>query len=168
MEACRNPFGRWPHPGSRIQLKIPTESSKNRRQKILAKRLGELRSRPLNRVMNSHAPARSRRAAEHSSFQRFSFQPFSSTQIPLFPRNPLFPASGLATGSLNGLNPKSKFLVFINPKTCWASLLFTRSLVDDPILQNRYKNPRHFTEWPPLKTCLKTQPPLKKPCIYMA
>ena len=29
---------------------------------------------------------------------------------PLFPRNPLFPASGLATGSLNGLNPKSKFL----------------------------------------------------------
>jgi hypothetical protein len=25
-------------------------------------------------------------------------------------RNPLFPASGLATGSLNGLNPKSKFL----------------------------------------------------------
>ena len=24
--------------------------------------------------------------------------------------NPLFPASGLATGSLNGLNPKSKFL----------------------------------------------------------
>jgi hypothetical protein len=24
--------------------------------------------------------------------------------------NPLFPASGLATGSLNGLNPKSNFL----------------------------------------------------------
>ena len=29
-----------------------------------------------------------------------------------FPRNPLFPASGLATGSFNGLNPKSKFLAF--------------------------------------------------------
>jgi hypothetical protein len=27
---------------------------------------------------------------------------------------PLFPASGLATGSLNGLNPKSKFLAFIH------------------------------------------------------
>jgi hypothetical protein len=53
-----------------------------------------------------------RRAAEHSSFQRFSFQHFSFAQIPLFPRNPLFPASGLATGSLNGLNPKSKFLAF--------------------------------------------------------
>jgi hypothetical protein len=25
-------------------------------------------------------------------------------------RNPLFPASGLATGSFNGLHPKSKFL----------------------------------------------------------
>jgi hypothetical protein len=36
--------------------------------------------------------------------------------------------------------------------------LFTRSLVDDPILQNRYKNRRHFTEWPPLKTSQKTQP----------
>jgi hypothetical protein len=81
-------------------------------KEILAKRLEELRSRSKNSVINSHAPARSRRAAEHSSFQRFSFQPFSSTQIPLFPRNPLFPASGLATGSLNGLNPKSKFLVF--------------------------------------------------------
>ena len=28
--------------------------------------------------------------------------------------NPLFPASGLAIGSLNGLNPKSKFLAFIH------------------------------------------------------
>ena len=42
--------------------------------------------------MNSHDPARSRRAAEHSSFQSFSFQHFSSTQIPPFPRNPHFPA----------------------------------------------------------------------------
>jgi hypothetical protein len=40
--------------------------------------------------------------------------------------------------------------------------------VDDPILQNRYKNRRHFTELPPLKTSQKTQPSLKKPCIYMA
>jgi hypothetical protein len=30
--------------------------------------------------------------------------------------NPLFPASGLAIGSLNGLNPKSKFLAFIKSK----------------------------------------------------
>jgi hypothetical protein len=29
---------------------------------------------------------------------------------PLFPCNPIFPASGLATGSFNGLHPKSKFL----------------------------------------------------------
>lgn len=48
---------------------------------------------------------RFRRSAEHSSFQRFSF-----TQIPLFPRNPLFPACGPATRSFNGLHPKNKFL----------------------------------------------------------
>ncbi len=35
--------------------------------------------------------------------------------------NPLFPASGLATGSLNGLNPKSKFLAFINPTAVSSS-----------------------------------------------
>jgi len=29
---------------------------------------------------------------------------------PLFPRNPLFPASGPATRSFNGLHPKSNFL----------------------------------------------------------
>ena len=57
--------------------------------------------------------ARFRRSAEHSSFQRFSFQHLSFTQIPLFPRNPLFPASGPATRSLNGLHTKSKFLAAI-------------------------------------------------------
>ena len=31
--------------------------------------------------------------------------------------NPLFPASGLATGSLNGINPKSKFLALATQST---------------------------------------------------
>jgi len=43
-------------------------------------------------AVNPSDTAKSRRPAEHSSFQRFSFQHFSFTQIPLFPRNPLFPA----------------------------------------------------------------------------
>ena len=34
----------------------------------------------------------------------------TGTNDPFLHVNPLFPASGLATGSLNGLNPKSKFL----------------------------------------------------------
>ena len=33
-----------------------------------------------------------------------------TSSYPLFPRNPLFPASGLATGSFHGLHTKSKFL----------------------------------------------------------
>jgi hypothetical protein len=33
-------------------------------------------------------------------------------------------------------------------------------------LQNRYKNHRHFTEWPPLKTSQKTQP-LQKILVFM-
>ena len=72
---------------------------------------------------------KSRRPAEHSSFQRFSFQHFSFNLIPLiplFPRNPLFPPSGLATGSLNGLHPKSKLLaanmlqVAVVNSGCWV------------------------------------------------
>jgi hypothetical protein len=59
-------------------------------------------------------PAKFQRSAEHSTFQRFNFQHFSSNQAPLFPRNPLFPASGPATSSFNGLHPKSKFLAFIH------------------------------------------------------
>ena len=37
----------------------------------------------------------------------------------LFPRNPLFPASGPATGSFNGLHAKSKFLAA--QKRSWQS-----------------------------------------------
>jgi hypothetical protein len=48
--------------------------------------------------------------SKNSSFQRLSFQHFSFTQSPLSPRTPLFPASGQAIGSFNGLHPKSKFI----------------------------------------------------------
>ncbi len=61
--------------------------------------------------------AKHRRPAEHSSFQHFSFQHFSFTQIPLFPRNPLFSASGPANRSFNGLHPKFKFLALIAGKS---------------------------------------------------
>ena len=84
---------------------------KNRRQnEFLAKRPGKLRSRQMKTAENPPNSAKHRRPAEHSSFQRFSFQHFSFTQIPLFPRNPLFPASGPANRSFNGLHLKSKFL----------------------------------------------------------
>lgn len=61
----------------------------------------------MNTAVNSSVTAKSRRPAEHSSFQRFSFQHFSFTQIPLFPRLRSAPSF------LNDLNPKSKFLAFI-------------------------------------------------------
>jgi hypothetical protein len=73
----------------------------------------------------SSALARSRRFAEHSSFQRFSFQYFSFTQIPLFPRNPLFPASGPATRFFNGLHPKSNFLEIIDSPYYFVVLMNT-------------------------------------------
>jgi len=81
-------------------------------KEILAKRLGELRSRPMNMVVNSPDPARSRRSAERSFLQQLRF-----AQHPLFPRNPLFPASGPASGSLNGPHLKSKFLA-TSPHPC--------------------------------------------------
>jgi len=43
-------------------------------------------------AVKSPASASSWRQAGYSSFQRFSFQHFSSTRSPLFPRNPHFPA----------------------------------------------------------------------------
>lgn len=77
-------------------------------------------------AVNSPDPSRSRRSAKHSSFdyvhavcgyaglagvrdrslcvQRFSSQRFNFTQIPIFP------ASGPATGSFNGLHRQSKLL----------------------------------------------------------
>jgi hypothetical protein len=57
----------------------------------LAMRSAKIRSRRMKTAVKSPNPARFWRPAEHSSFQSFSFQHFSSTQIPLFPRNPLFP-----------------------------------------------------------------------------
>ena len=54
--------------------------------------------------------AKTRRAAEHSSFQRFSFQRFSFTQSPLFPRNPLFPALRSSPSAVQEPPAKSKFL----------------------------------------------------------
>ena len=43
-----------------------------------------------------------RRGAEQSSFQNFSFQRFSFTPIPLFPRNPHFPARWSDPMALSG------------------------------------------------------------------
>jgi hypothetical protein len=74
-------------------------------KEILAKRPGKPRSHRMKTAVKSPNPAKSRRPAEHSSFQRFSFQHFSSTQIP-----PFSPASGPATRSFNGLHLKSNFL----------------------------------------------------------
>ena len=61
-------------------------------------------------AVNSPDSAKSRRPAEHSSFQRFSFQHFSSTQTPPFPRNPFFPAFGPVTSSFRGLPQKANSL----------------------------------------------------------
>jgi hypothetical protein len=48
---------------------------------------------------------------------------FSFTQIHPFPRSPLFPASGPATSSFNGLHPKSNFLAINNQKQFPSNLL---------------------------------------------
>jgi hypothetical protein len=91
-----------------------TPAKKPQPKEILAIRHGKLRSRQMELTVKSPNPSGSRHSAGHSFFQRFS-----STQSPLFPRKPLFPASDPATGSINGSHPKSKFLVF--------SLLFSHS-----------------------------------------
>ena len=99
MAGTRNPFGRRSHPGSRIHLQQEAQPPKNRRQKeILAKRTAKPRSHRMKTAVKSPNPAKSRRPAEHSSFQRFSFQHFSFTQIPLSPATPISPPSSLRRG----------------------------------------------------------------------
>jgi alpha-L-fucosidase len=79
-------------------------------KEILAKRSGELHSRQMPPPVNSPDSAKSRRSAEHSSFQRFSFQHFSFTQTPLFPRNPFFPRLRSGHRLFQGPPAQSKFL----------------------------------------------------------
>jgi hypothetical protein len=72
---------------------------KNRGQKILAKRTGELRSLRMKTAGNSPNSTESQRSSEHSSFQRFSFQHFSFYQkAPLFPFSDRLPSVFSALG----------------------------------------------------------------------
>ena len=79
-----------------------------------------------------------------SSIQHFSFQRFSFTKTPLFSRTPFFPASGPATGSFNGLHPKSKFLAIHHatgpsPTGPWA---YQGTILTS---DERHKGPRHHS-----------------------
>jgi hypothetical protein len=73
-----------------------------------ASRRKQIPSRQMKTAVESPDPARSRRLAEHSSFQRFSFQHFSFTQIPLFPRNPHFPALRSVPMALSGASRRKQ------------------------------------------------------------
>ena len=112
-------FSNTPEDPGRLAEKPPPKE-------FLAKRLGELRSRQMKTAVESPDPARSRRLAEHSSFQRFSFQHFSFTQIPLFPRNPHFPALRSVPMALSGASrrkqiPSRKSIARESWKRCRSS-----------------------------------------------
>ena len=115
MESTRNLTGRRSDSDSRIQLReghwdsVGYPVRKVAAKIILSKRSGWLRSRRMKIIVKSTDSAKSA-SGVRSSFQKFRFQRFLFTQIPPFSRNPLFPASGPATHSFNGLHFKSKFL----------------------------------------------------------
>ena len=115
MESPRNLTGRRSDSDSRIQLREGLWDSvgypvrKVAVKIILIKRSGGLRSRGMKIIVKSTDSAKSA-SGVGSSFQKFRFQRFIFTQIPPFSRNPLFPASGLATKYFNGLHCESKFL----------------------------------------------------------
>jgi hypothetical protein len=98
--------------------KDPDRLAENRRQKKTAKRnLAKVAWRATlatNERVREFSHFRQTPASSGafflSTFQFSAFQHFSFTQIPLFPRPSLLPASGPATSSFNGLHPKSKFL----------------------------------------------------------
>jgi hypothetical protein len=80
------------------------------RKNLLTRRSGELRSRQLVNALKSPNHATFRR--EPGIF-RAETPPTGAPKHryrPLFPRNPLFPASGPATGSYNGIHRESNFL----------------------------------------------------------
>jgi len=64
-------------------------------------------------AVKSPTSAQFRRAAEHSSFQNFSFQHFSISALPIipfFPATPFSPPSGLPQPLFQEPSAKSKFL----------------------------------------------------------
>ncbi len=77
---------------------------------ILLKRSGELGSRRMQITLKSTDSAKFSQVGLWRTLLISEFQNFRFTQIPLFPRNPLFPASGPATSAFNGLHPKSNCL----------------------------------------------------------
>jgi len=79
-------------------------------KKILAKRLGELHLLRMNLTVKTRNGHCSNPVASRFSSLITANSALFTSSYPLFPRNPLFPASGLATGSFNGLHTKSKFL----------------------------------------------------------
>jgi hypothetical protein len=106
-------FSNTPKDPDRLAEKLPPKE-------ILAKRSGEPRSPQMKPAVNPSDTAKSRRPAEHSSFQRFSFQHFSFTQTPFSPATPISPPSSLRQGYDRQAGPsqwlfqkapaKSKFL----------------------------------------------------------
>jgi hypothetical protein len=94
-----------------------------------------------------------------SAFQRFSisaFQHFSFIKIPpLFPRNPLFPVSGPATNSFNGLHPKSNFLATHAAKNHEPSKSDRKATATSPP-RDQYSKKSHIAENP--ETSLKSVP----------
>jgi hypothetical protein len=87
-------------------LKIPDSAHRGAQnplpKTILARRTGRLGSVPMIFPPNAPNPATSRPSAEHSYFRSFSFQRFSYSRRPLFPRNPLFPALRSAPTAVSG------------------------------------------------------------------
>jgi hypothetical protein len=99
MAGTRNPFGRRPHPGSRIHL---TSRQPAYRKTVAKRNLGKAVWRAtLTANENRRESFRYRQISASSgafflsAFQFSAFQHFSFTQIPLFPRNPHFPPSSL-------------------------------------------------------------------------
>jgi hypothetical protein len=98
----------------------PARRKKTVAKTALTRRLGFIQSQGVKVHMMHPAPAASRWKTMLSTFLGVIFEHPRFTPPPLFPRNPLFPASslrqgygrqaGTATGSCNGLYAKSKFL----------------------------------------------------------
>ena len=128
MAGTRNPFGRRPHPGSRIHLtcRQPTRQ-KPPPKEILAQRSGELRSRRLKTAVKSPESAVYRRGM---GIFLTETPPPDSTETPLpspfSPATPISPPSGPIQWLFQGPSAESKLLAVGLPRFRKISLRSVR------------------------------------------
>jgi hypothetical protein len=117
-----------------------TADVRKMRKKVLATPSEYLSSFPMLFILNSQITASFRREPGISRAETSPNAGPKHRYRPLFPRNPLFPASGPATGSYNGIHRESNFLAAIHRESNFLAAM-TPGATNLGSLRSRLRTP---------------------------